>query len=142
MQSITVLYTATATATGGRDGRATSSDGLLDVQLSTPRELGGQGGDGTNPEQLFAAGYSACFIGALKFVAGQLNQSLPADTAVTGQVGIGQIPGGFGLEVQLNVSLPGLEQTAAEQLTEAAHKVCPYSNATRGNIEVRLNVSV
>ncbi|MFG3454284.1 organic hydroperoxide resistance protein [Stutzerimonas stutzeri] len=142
MQSITVLYTTTATATGGRDGRATSSDGLLDVQLSTPRELGGQGGDGTNPEQLFAAGYSACFIGALKFVAGQLKQSLPADTAVTGQVGIGQIPGGFGLEVQLNVSLPGLEQTAAEQLTEAAHKVCPYSNATRGNIEVRLNVSV
>jgi Ohr subfamily peroxiredoxin len=142
MQTIKALYTATATATGGRDGRAVSSDNLLEVKLSTPRELGGQGGDGTNPEQLFAAGYSACFIGALKFVAGQQKQQLPADTAVTGKVGIGQIPGGFGLEVELNVCLPGLEQAAAEQLTEAAHKVCPYSNATRGNIEVRLNVGV
>ncbi|MCQ2029115.1 organic hydroperoxide resistance protein [Stutzerimonas zhaodongensis] len=142
MQSLKPLYTATATATGGRDGRAVSSDNLLEVKLSTPRELGGQGGEGTNPEQLFAAGYSACFIGALKFVAGQQKQQLPAETAVTGKVGIGQIPGGFGLEVELDVSLPGLEQTAAEQLTEAAHKVCPYSNATRGNIEVRLNVSV
>ena len=148
MQSIKALYTATATATGGRDGRAVSPDGLLDLKLSTPRELGGQGGqggqggDGTNPEQLFAAGYSACFIGALKLVASQLKQPLPADTSVSGQVGIGQIPGGFGLEVDLNVNLPGLEQTAAEQLTEAAHQVCPYSNATRGNIEVRLNVSV
>ena len=142
MQTIKALYTATATATGGRDGRAVSSDNLLEVKLSTPRELGGQGGDGTNPEQLFAAGYSACFIGALKFVAGQQKQQLPADTAVTGKVGIGQIPGGFGLEVELNVCLPGLEQAAAEQLSEAAHKVCPYSNATRGNIEVRLNVGV
>lgn len=142
MQTITTLYTATATATGGRDGRAVSSDGMLDVKLSTPRELGGQGGDGTNPEQLFAAGYSACFIGALKFVAGQQKQQLPADTSITGQVGIGQIPGGFGLEVQLNVSLPGLDQAVAEQLTEAAHQVCPYSNATRGNIDVRLKVSV
>ena len=142
MQTLKPLYTATATATGGRDGRAVSSDNVLDVKLSTPRELGGQGGDGTNPEQLFAAGYSACFIGALKFVAGQQKQPLPAETTVTGNVGIGQIPGGFGLEVELNVSLPGLEQTAAEQLTEAAHKVCPYSNATRGNIEVRRNVSV
>ncbi|MCQ4315160.1 organic hydroperoxide resistance protein [Stutzerimonas zhaodongensis] len=142
MQTLKPLYTATATATGGRDGRAVSSDNLLEVKLSTPRELGGQGGEGTNPEQLFAAGYSACFIGALKFVAGQQKQQLPAETAVTGKVGIGQIPGGFGLEVELDVSLPGLEQTAAEQLTEAAHKVCPYSNATRGNIEVRLNVSV
>lgn len=142
MQTIKALYTATATATGGRDGRAVSSDNLLEVKLSTPRELGGQGGDGTNPEQLFAAGYSACFIGALKFVAGQQKQQLPADTAVTGKVGIGQVPGGFGLEVELNVCLPGLEQAAAEQLSEAAHKVCPYSNATRGNIEVRLNVGV
>lgn len=142
MQTITALYTATATATGGRDGRAVSPDGMLDVKLATPRELGGQGGDGTNPEQLFAAGYSACFIGALKFVAGQQKQQLPADTSITGQVGIGQIPGGFGLEVQLNVSLPGLDQAVAEQLTEAAHQVCPYSNATRGNINVRLKVSV
>lgn len=142
MQTITALYTATATATGGRDGRAVSSDGMLDVKLATPRELGGQGGDGTNPEQLFAAGYSACFIGALKFVAGQQKQQLPSDTSITGQVGIGQIPGGFGLEVQLNVSLPGLDQAVAEQLAEAAHQVCPYSNATRGNIDVRLKVSV
>lgn len=142
MQAIKALYTATATSTGGRDGRATSSDGLLDVKLSTPRELGGQGGDGTNPEQMFAAGYSACFIGALKFTAAQQKQALPADTAVTGNVGIGQIPGGFGLEVELQVSLPGLDQALAEQLTEDAHKVCPYSNATRGNIDVRLIVSV
>lgn len=142
MQTIKALYTATATATGGRDGRAATPDGMLDVKLSTPRELGGQGGEGTNPEQLFAAGYSACFIGALKFVAGQQKQPLPADTSITGQVGIGQIPGGFGLEVQLNINLPGLDQAAAEQLAEAAHQVCPYSNATRGNIDVRLNVSV
>ncbi|WP_313085246.1 organic hydroperoxide resistance protein [Pseudomonas sp.] len=142
MQSIKALYTATATAKGGRDGRAATPDGALDVKLSTPRELGGQGGDGSNPEQLFAAGYSACFIGALKFTAGQLKQALPADTAVTGKVGIGQIPGGFGLEVELNVSLPGMDQATADKLTEAAHQVCPYSNATRGNIEVRLNVTV
>lgn len=142
MQRINALYTASATATGGRDGRARSSDGVLDVKLSTPRELGGAGGDGTNPEQLFAAGYSACFIGALKFTAQQLKVSLPSDTSVTGKVGIGQIPGGFGLEVELAVLLPGLDQAKAEQLAEAAHQVCPYSNATRGNIDVRLSVSV
>ncbi|WP_372875464.1 organic hydroperoxide resistance protein [Pseudomonas sp.] len=142
MQPIKALYTATATATGGRDGRAVSSDAILDVKLATPRELGGQGGAATNPEQLFAAGYSACFIGALKFVAGQKKLALPADTSITGKVGIGQIPGGFGLEVELDVSLPGLEQAAAEELVAAAHQVCPYSNATRGNIEVRLNVAV
>ncbi|MGA6099266.1 organic hydroperoxide resistance protein [Stutzerimonas marianensis] len=142
MQRINALYTASATATGGRDGHARSSDGVLDVKLSTPRELGGAGGDGTNPEQLFAAGYSACFIGALKFTAQQLKVSLPSDTSVTGKVGIGQIPGGFGLEVELAVLLPGLDQAQAEQLVEAAHQVCPYSNATRGNIDVRLAVSV
>lgn len=138
MQSITALYTATATATGGRDGRAVSSDGHLDVKLTTPRELGGQGGDATNPEQLFAAGYSACFIGALKFVASQQKQALPADVSITGKVGIGQIPGGFGLEVELQISLPGLDRDLAQQLVDAAHLVCPYSNATRGNIDVRL----
>lgn len=142
MQTIKALYTATATATGGRDGRAVSSDGVLDVKLTTPRELGGQGGEATNPEQLFAAGYSACFIGALKFVASQSKRQLPADTAITGKVSIGQIPGGFGLAVELNVSLPSLEQAVAEELVAAAHQVCPYSNATRGNIEVRLNVAV
>ena len=138
MQAIKALYTATATATGGRDGRAVSSDGTLDVKLSTPRELGGQGGEASNPEQLFAAGYSACFIGALKFVAGQSKQALPADTSITGKVGIGQIPGGFGLEVELEISLPGLTLALAEELVAAAHQVCPYSNATRGNIDVRL----
>ncbi|SDN92161.1 organic hydroperoxide resistance protein [Pseudomonas jinjuensis] len=142
MQAIKALYTATATATGGRDGRAVSSDGILDVKLTTPKELGGAGGAATNPEQLFAAGYSACFIGAIKFVAGQKKVQVPADTSITGKVGIGQIPGGFGLEVELNIDLPGLERTVAEELVAAAHQVCPYSNATRGNIDVRLNVSV
>ena len=136
-----VLYRAQATANGGRDGRAVSSDKVLDIQLSTPKELGGGGGPGTNPEQLFAAGYSACFLGAMKFVAAQKKQTLPADTTVTGQVGIGQIPGGFGIEVDLKVSLPGMDRAQAEQLVEAAHGVCPYSNATRGNIEVRLSVA-
>lgn len=142
MQRIQALYTATATATGGRDGRALSSDGNLDVKLTTPRELGGQGGNATNPEQLFAAGYSACFIGALKFVASQNKRPLPSDASITGKVGIGQIPGGFGLEVELNISLPGLDRAVAEELVAAAHQVCPYSNATRGNIDVRLNVAV
>lgn len=137
-----VLYTATATATGGRDGRAVSSDKILDVALATPKELGGAGGEATNPEQLFAAGYSACFIGALKFVAGQDKRSIPADTSITAQVGIGQIPGGFGLDIDLNINLPGLEQADADALVEAAHQVCPYSNATRGNVDVRLHVTV
>jgi len=142
MQTIKALYTATATATGGRDGRAVSSDGILDVKLSTPRELGGSGGEATNPEQLFAAGYSACFIGAIKFVASQSKKQIPADASITGKVGIGQIPGGFGLEVELNINLPGLDKAEAEELVAKAHQVCPYSNATRGNIDVRLNVSV
>lgn len=140
MQTIQALYTATVTATGGRDGRAISTDGNLDVRLATPRELGGQGGNATNPEQLFAAGYSACFIGALKFVAGQQQQALPAETSITANVGIGQIPGGFGLEVALQVSLPGLDRELAQRLVEAAHQVCPYSNATRGNIQVNLSL--
>ncbi len=140
MQTIQALYTATVTATGGRDGRAISTDGNLDVRLATPRELGGQGGNATNPEQLFAAGYSACFIGALKFVAGKQQQALPAETSITANVGIGQIPGGFGLEVALQVSLPGLDRELAQRLVEAAHQVCPYSNATRGNIQVSLSL--
>jgi len=98
-----VLYTAHATATGGRDGRATSSDNVLDVSLATPRELGGAGGHGTNPEQLFAAGYSACFLGAMKYVAGQDKIALPADVSVNGNVGIGQIPTGFGIQVELKI---------------------------------------
>ncbi len=136
------LYTATATATGGRDGRAVSSDNILDLKLATPKELGGAGGAATNPEQLFAAGYSACFIGALKFVAGQTKTALPADTAITADVGIGQIEGGFGLDIDLRISLPGLAQDQAQSLVDAAHLVCPYSNATRGNVDVRLHVSV
>jgi len=136
-----VLYTANATATGGRDGRAVSSDHQLEVQLSTPKELGGAGGAGTNPEQLFAAGYSACFIGAMKFVAAAQKLALPADVSVHGQVGIGPNgQGGFGLQVALNISLPGVDRAVAEALVHKAHEVCPYSNATRGNIEVAINL--
>ncbi|MCQ4253928.1 MULTISPECIES: organic hydroperoxide resistance protein [Stutzerimonas stutzeri subgroup] len=133
-----ILYTATATATGGREGRASSSDQALDVQLSTPRELGGAGGPGTNPEQLFAAGYSACFLGALKFVAGKQKVALPADTRITGKVGIGQIPTGFGIEAELTISAPGIARDVLQELVDQAHVVCPYSNATRGNIDVTL----
>ncbi|ALD93442.1 organic hydroperoxide resistance protein [Cupriavidus gilardii] len=135
-----VLYRAQAQATGGRDGRAVSSDGALEVKLSTPRELGGAGGPGTNPEQLFAAGYSACFLGALKFVAGREKIALPADTTITGNVGIGQIPTGFGIEVELQISIPGVARDTAQALVDKAHVVCPYSNATRGNIDVRLTL--
>ena len=135
-----VLYTAHATATGGREGRAISSDKVLDVALTTPRELGGAGAVGTNPEQLFAAGYSACFLGAMKYVAGQEKIALPADVSVNGNVGIGQIPTGFGIEVELKISFPGLARDAAEALVAKAHVVCPYSNATRGNIDVTLTV--
>lgn len=137
-----VLYSTEATTTGGRDGgHAASKDKALDVKLSMPKELGGAGGGGTNPEQLFAAGYSACFLSAIKFVAGQQKVQVPNDATVTAKVGIGQIEGGFGLEVALNVALPGIDHAKAEALVQAAHKVCPYSNATRGNIEVKLNVA-
>lgn len=135
-----VAYRAHATATGGREGHAKSLDGALDVKLSTPTELGGAGGDGTNPEQLFAAGYSACFLGALKHVANQEKVTLPQDTKIDGLVGIGAIPTGFGIEVELKISLPGLEQDVAQQLVDKAHIVCPYSNATRGNINVTLTL--
>lgn len=135
-----VLYVAHAHATGGRDGRVRTSDDVLDVGLSIPRELGGNGAPGSNPEQLFAAGYSACFLGALNFVAGQQKLKLPAESRVDGSVGIGQIPTGFGVEVELKVSLPGLERSLAEDLVQKAHIVCPYSNATRGNINVTLTL--
>jgi Ohr subfamily peroxiredoxin len=135
-----VLYRATATATGGRDGRALSSDGVLDAKLTTPRELGGAGGEGTNPEQLFAAGYSACFLSALKFVAGREKVALPADASIEGTVGIGQIASGFGIEAELKISLPGLARDQAEALVQKAHLVCPYSNATRNNIDVTLTI--
>ena len=135
-----VLYTAHATATGGRTGVASSSDGALKVDLSTPKELGGAGGAGTNPEQLFAAGYSACFIGAMKAVAGGQKIKLPDDVSITSDVGIGQIPGGFGIQVAMAITIPGFDKAQAEALVAAAHKVCPYSNATRGNIDVTLTV--
>ena len=136
-----VLYRAEATSTGGREGTSRSSDGILDVKLTTPKELGGNGLPGTNPEQLFAAGYSACFLGALKFVAGAAKVALPADTKITGNVGIGQIPNGFGIEVTLTIDIPGLDRAVAQTLVDKAHVVCPYSNATRGNIDVTLKLA-
>ncbi len=134
-----VIYRAHASATGGRDGRAVSDDGILDVKLGVPKEMGGMGG-GTNPEQLFAAGYSACFLGAMKAIAAKEKIKIPADAKIEGAVGIGEIPGGYGIEVQLDITLPGMERSEAEALVAKAHKVCPYSNATRGNIDVTLNV--
>ena len=136
--SVNVLYKTSAKATGGRDGRAATLDGALDVKLVTPKELGGAGGEGNNPEQLFAAGYAACFIGAMKFVSSQGGTKVPADTTVTATVGIGpRSEGGFGLDVELAISLPGVDRAEAEALVEKTHQVCPYSNATRGNIDVR-----
>jgi Ohr subfamily peroxiredoxin len=139
--SVKVLYTTSAKATGGRDGQAATADGSFQVKLATPKELGGAGGEGNNPEQLFAAGYSACFLGAMKFVASQGGPKVPSDASVTGTVGIGpRSEGGFGLEVGLEISLPGLDRAEAQALVEKAHQVCPYSNATRNNIDVRLTV--
>ena len=135
-----VLYRAHAKATGCRDGRAVVAESNLDLKLTTPRELGGAGGEGANPEQLFAAGYSACFLGAMKFVAARDKIKIPADVSVEGSVGIGAIPNGFGIEVQLRISLPGLDRETAQTLVDRAHIVCPYSNATRGNIDVTLTL--
>jgi len=135
-----VLYRASAKASGGREGRAVSSDGVLDVKLTTPKELGGAGLEGTNPEQLFAAGYSACFLGAMKFVAARDKLKISPDVSVEGTVGIGAIPTGFGIEVTLKISLPGVSADEAQTLVDRAHIVCPYSNATRGNIDVTLQL--
>ncbi|MBP2296564.1 organic hydroperoxide resistance protein [Azospirillum rugosum] len=138
---VDVKYRAEATATGGRDGRAKTADGSLDVRLTTPKELGGGGGDGNNPEQLFAAGYSACFLGAMKAAAGQEKMQVPPDATVTATVGIGpRSEGGFGLEVDLKIAMPGVDRAKAEALVEKAHQICPYSNATRNNVPVRLQV--
>jgi len=137
------LYTAHATSTGGRAGTTKSSDGRLDATLSTPKELGGDSGPGTNPEQLFAAGYSACFIGAMKAVAARQKIALPAEVSVDASVGIGAMTGkagAFGIEVAMTVKVPGMERAALEALVATAHEVCPYSNATRGNIEVTLTI--
>ena len=139
--SVDVKYRTKASATGGRDGRAATEDGALQVSLATPKELGGGGGQGNNPEQLFAAGYAACFLGAMKFVASQEKQKVPDDAKVTATVGIGpRSEGGFGLDIALDVSVPGMPREQAQALVEKAHQVCPYSNATRNNIDVKLNV--
>jgi len=138
---VKVLYETAARATGGRDGHSATLDGAVDVQLTTPKELGGAGGDGVNPEQLFATGYAACFLGAMKFVASQGGPKVPADTNVTATVGIGpRSEGGFGLAIALEIALPGVERAQAEALVAKAHEVCPYSNATRNNIDVKLSV--
>lgn len=140
--SVDVKYRTQATATGGRDGHARSQDGVLDVVLSTPKELGGAGGAGTNPEQLFAAGYSACFIGALKVAGQQLKVKVPDDVAVHATVGIGpRSQGGFGITADLTVDLPGVDREQAQQLVDTAHQICPYSNATRGNVDVTLTLA-
>ena len=130
-----VLYTAKAHTTGGRDGASRTDDGRLDIKLSPP----GTPGNGTNPEQLFAAGYSACFIGAMKAVAGKMKVTLPADLAIDAEVDLGPTPGAYGIAARLNISLPGMDRAAAQALVDAAHQVCPYSNATRGNIDVAIN---
>jgi osmotically inducible protein OsmC len=137
--SVHVLYTTKATATGGRDGHVRTADGSLDVILSTPKELGGAGAPGNNPEQLFAAAYAVCFLSAMKFVASQGGPRVPENAEVTATVGIGpRAQGGFGLDVQLDISLPGLTPPDADALVQRAHLVCPYSNATRNNVPLRL----
>lgn len=137
-----VLYKTEATATGGRDGVSATKDGAFSVKLATPKELGGAGGDGNNPEQLFAAGYSACFLGAMKFVAAKEKIKLADNTTVTATVGIGPRDDGtgFGIDVSLAVNAPGLDKKQAEDLVAKAHIVCPYSEATRKNLDVRLSV--
>jgi osmotically inducible protein OsmC len=134
-----VIYTAHVHTTGGREGRSVSDDGLLDVKLAPPKELGGMGG-ATNPEQLFAAGYSACFMGAMKHVAGMKKITVSADAAIDASVDIGPIPAGFGIAVRLAISLPGMDRGVAQDLINTAHQVCPYSNATRGNIVVEITL--
>jgi len=140
--SVDVKYRTKATAQGGRDGRATTEDGKVDVTLSTPKELGGAGGAGTNPEQLFAAGYSACFLGAMKVAAMRLKLKVPETTSVTATIGIGpRSEGGFGITADLLIDLPGFDRDEATKLVELAHQICPYSNATRGNLNVGLTIA-
>jgi osmotically inducible protein OsmC len=138
-----ILYSTKGWATGGRTGKAQSEDGRISVVLDTPKELGGSGGDGTNPEQLFAMGYSACFLGALKAVGGKEKVKIPDDTKVTATVGIGPRDDGkgFGLDVALAVDIPGMDKAQAEDLVQKAHIVCPYSDFSRGNVDVKLSVA-
>ncbi|NCT97388.1 MAG: organic hydroperoxide resistance protein [Comamonadaceae bacterium] len=135
-----VVYTARAHTTGGREGSSRSDDGLLEVKLAPPKAMGGAG-NGTNPEQMFAAGYSACFMGAMKHVAGMKKIAVPANAAIDAEVDIGPIPQGFGIAVRMTIHLPGMDRAVAEDLVNTAHQVCPYSNATRGNIPVTLTVA-
>ena len=138
---VDVIYRTKATATGGRDGSAKSDDGSVDVKLVVPKEMGGPGGVGANPEKLFAAGYSACFLGAMKAISGKIGVKVPADATVTAEVGFGpRSEGGYGITADLAVSLPGVEREAGERLMAAAHEICPYSNATRNNVDVGLTL--
>lgn len=140
--SIDVIYKTSATATGGRDGSARSDDGSVDVKLVVPKEMGGPGGTGANPEKLFAAGYSACFLGAMKAVSGKVGVKVPADATVSAEIGFGpRSEGGFGITADLTISLPGVDKADAEKLAHTAHEVCPYSNATRNNVDVGLHIA-
>ena len=134
-----IMYTAHTHTTGGRDGKAISDDGLLNVDLALPKVMGGTG-TATNPEQLFAAGYSACFMGALKHVAGLKKVKVPDDAYIDASVDLGLIPQGFGIAIKLAVALPGLERNIAQNLVDTAHQICPYSNATRGNISIEISL--
>lgn len=136
-----VIYTAKAVVSGGRDGSARTEDGQLELKMAVPKQMGGKG-DGTNPEELFAAGYAACFIGALKVVAAHAKQKLPDNLRIESQVGLGKVGAGYGINAALVVFLPGMDEALAQQLVNQAHQVCPYSNATRGNIDVALSVHV
>ena len=138
---VDVIYKTSATATGGRNGSAKSDDGSVDVKLVVPKEMGGPGGIGANPEKLFAAGYSACFLGAMKAISGKVGVKVPADATVTAEIGFGpRSEGGYGITADLAVSLPGVEREAGERLMAAAHEICPYSNATRNNVDVGLTL--
>jgi len=140
--AVNVIYKTSATATGGRDGSAKSDDGSVDVKLVVPKEMGGPGGEGANPEKLFAAGYSACFLGAMKAVSGKVGVKVPQDATVTAEVGFGErSEGGYGITADLTVNLPGVDKADAEKLAHAAHEVCPYSNATRNNLDVGITVA-
>lgn len=138
-----ILYTAHGSATGGREGQAATDTGNVKLVLNTPKELGGGGGEGTNPEQLFSMGYSACFLGALKFVAGKEKVKIPEDARVSADVGIGPRDDGqgFGIAAKLTVSVPGLDKAVVEDLVKKAHVVCPYPHATKGNIDVQTTVA-
>lgn len=135
-----ILYDTSVTAFGGRDGRVEGSDGGFSLSLSVPKELGGPGGEGSNPEQLFAAGYAACFLGAVKLVARQKKVAVPDDVTITARVGIGPVPVGYALAVELTVALPGVEKGQAEEIVAGAHERCPYSNAIRGNVDVTFSI--